>query len=332
MNTSIRAALAFTLGLVLTATAFSQPNELLVLKGADTIRSVTFSPDATILASGANDGTVILWDVKSGKELAAMKFDKRFPNLAFSPDAKALAVAHEGSKEVILLDVQTRKERFRLKAETVWHIAFRPKTNTLAVGGLYGSCKLWDVETGKEQASLALGGATLSLRAMKFSPDGKLLACGHKNGGVSVWDVDAQKKVASGGANHGFGSHAVSSVAFTPDAAKLMFFSGTGGYGGPGDVRPQSISHWEFTKGKQPANYRSAESYVSGISFSPDGRWLAIVDGGTLKLSQWPGVQQITAFKGIRPYAFSPDSKLLATVGAVGEGDKSKTITLWELK
>ena len=317
---------------LLVATAFisalspavaAEPKELRTLKGTGG-SSLVFSPDGKTLASNSrDDGQVKLWDVKSGEELATLKVGKSHSRLAFSPDGKTLAVAQY--KEVILLDVETRKERFSLKADGgVLCIAFRPKTNTLVIGVFRGDCKLWDAETGKEQATLKQD--NLSVHSTAFSPDGKLLAFGHQNGTVTVWDVETQKKVASGGVDHGFGNHSVKTITFTPDATKLIFFAGTGGYG-PGDVREQSISHWEFAKEKKVANTPTTANGVSNISFSPDGRWLAtaVYSPDSLGLDPGPGSKPVTAFKGVRLFAFSPDSKILATVG------EGKTITLWEL-
>ena len=57
------------------------------------ILSLAYSPDGKLLASGAyNESTLMVWDVSSGKVLAALKGHmNRVNSVAFSPDGKTLA-------------------------------------------------------------------------------------------------------------------------------------------------------------------------------------------------------------------------------------------------
>ena len=60
-----------------------------------TVSSVSFSHDATTLASGGWDGTVKLWDVATGANFATLPHTSRVHSVAFSPGGTTLASGTE---------------------------------------------------------------------------------------------------------------------------------------------------------------------------------------------------------------------------------------------
>jgi WD40 repeat protein len=78
------------------------------------INCLAFSTDGT-LASGGEDGVVILWDVTAQQELAALKGDQGpVFALAFSADARTLATASRNGI-VAVWDVPDHKQLDALK-------------------------------------------------------------------------------------------------------------------------------------------------------------------------------------------------------------------------
>jgi WD40 repeat protein len=198
---------------------------------------VVFSPDGKTLASGGRCIQEIrLWDVTTGKQTATLAGHDEYgvPALAFTPDGRTLAsVGYHGG--IKLWDVATGKNTATLKTDDneetyVPAAAFSPDTKTLAAvcpavtveeGGRnvvkdQACIKLWEVATGKEQATLK--GQTANGWPMVFSPDGKTLATGSKDNTIKLWDVATGKELAT------FKGHTgtVLSLAFSEDSRMLV--------------------------------------------------------------------------------------------------------------
>ena len=63
---------------------------------------------------------------------------------------------------------------------------------SIGEGSWGGTIKLWDVATGKEQATLK--GHTDTVVYAAYSPDGKTLASGDGHDRINLWDISVAKK------------------------------------------------------------------------------------------------------------------------------------------
>jgi WD40 repeat protein len=118
-------------------------------EGPELVWSVAFSPDGKTLASASMLGTVLLWNVQTGKRTATLQ--------RFNPN---------GREEDI---------------NPAFSVAFSPDGSVLAVGTVRG-ITVWDVKSGEKVVALSRPSATVW--SLAFSSDGKTLASAGSKGVV----------------------------------------------------------------------------------------------------------------------------------------------------
>jgi RNA polymerase sigma factor (sigma-70 family) len=227
------------------------------------------APGGKLLAAGDGEGTVTLWEVATGKEIAVLAGHLGAVRcVAFSPDGKVLAAGGE-DQTVHLWDIAAKKERDGVQAHagSVDAVAFSPDGKTLATGGRDNAIKLWDVAKFKELAKLE--GHTARVTALTYARDGKTLASGGADGTVRLWDPATHKerlrlKGQTGRAD---------AVAITPDGKAV---AATGYEKGKDGQITGIVRIWDTATGEVRAVLRADMGIPTAAAFSPDGKRLAL--------------------------------------------------------
>ena len=162
-------------------------------------RSLEFSRDGKLMASGSHDGTAILWSTESWKATHTLRNPDRgwiysqagseVQDVAFSPDGKILALASRAGT-VQFWDVVAGKLMDTLKGHSsaVNAVSFSPDGRTLASGSTDQTVRLWNVETRRELMQLGSGGVELDqVQTLSFAPDGRHLLAG--GGHTAFWSA-----------------------------------------------------------------------------------------------------------------------------------------------
>jgi WD40 repeat protein len=290
----------------------------IIASGAETY-VIAFSPDGTILASGASDFTIKLWDVASGNEIRSLVGHTNFiGRLAFSPKGDLLvSMAYE--QPVKLWDVASGRELYTLDASSgARSIAISPDGGILAVTGFGEAITLWDLSSGTELRTISRksgGGSEDGAASVAFSPDGKLLASGYDKGMIVLWDAATWEELQSlTGSPNG-----IYNLAFSPDGTFLA-----------SNTYDEPVKLWDIASGKEHGTlgenqnmwYQpfSSDGKIISSSGFPDGTitvWDA-ASGKELSTLEW-------ASGGGSSIAISPDGKMLAS------GTSSGSVSLFDV-
>jgi WD40 repeat protein len=153
---------------------------------------VAVSPDGRRLAAADVLGTVVVWDLESGRQAARFS-GARGPveRMSFAPAGTRIAATCAGYPCPHLLDLGTGRERAATPGmdHVFGAVAFSPDGGTLALSRTDGCIMLWDVGAGRPRATLR--GHRGLVWALAFSPDGRRLASGGDDMTVRLWDVPA---------------------------------------------------------------------------------------------------------------------------------------------
>ena len=172
------------------------------------VRSVAFSPNGQLLASGSDDNTIRVWDTASGKPLRALRgHGNAVRSIEFSPDGQWVLSGGEDQK-VRVWDVHGYEETRLLHAtllaghvDAVLSARFSRDGRQIITASRDRTASLWDAATGTQLKLFEEGHEFLVSGAAFFGNETAgggpaRLATGAVDNSVRIWDMAAGTAVS----------------------------------------------------------------------------------------------------------------------------------------
>ncbi|MDQ3919622.1 MAG: DUF4062 domain-containing protein, partial [Acidobacteriota bacterium] len=229
----------------------------------DYVQAVAFAPDGRSIVSGADDGTLRLWDAHTGAQLARWQAytewsrDSSVVSVSFSPDGRRVA-AGTWDGRVWLWDVATGEALACCTGheDYVSSVCFSPDGRRLASGSGDATIRLWDASDGARLH--VLRGHLSAVSSVAFLPDGRFLVSGSGDTTVRIWEPSASSPAVA--PHH---RQTIQHLAASPDGS-LIAAAGS------------EVRVWD-AEGRLIASSseRAKSDYVFRLAFLDDGRTLA---------------------------------------------------------
>lgn len=224
------------------------------------VTSVAYGPRGRRAVSGSRDGTLRVWDIVGGEEIARFaEHADAVCSVDFSPAGRRVA---SGSRDetVRVWDLDDGVEIAQLEGHTHWvkSVAFGPEGRRVASGSRDDTLRVWDITRGHEVTSI--DGHSDSVHSVDFGPEGEYLASGSSDTSARIWAVETGEPLARLDGHE----DVVESVAFGPRGRRLATSSWD-----------ETVRVWRVREEREIARFDGHAEKVHAVAFGPQGNRVA---------------------------------------------------------
>lgn len=240
---------------------------------------VAVSPDGSRAISRPQVGTLVLWSIETGEDIATLEIESDSVFQAeFSPDGQTIHVVDGQNILQFESDSGESAESITLPVDTIYQIAYQHDQILIAVVGVDSTLAVWDVAANEMRFEIGEE-ITTRFSIMEFNTDGSILITpnvvetdfgGYT--GYTIPDVDLWDTVT--GENLRTLPYSQSRFHIAPDGSSYAFID----YNGKITIR-DILTDDDILSLGDPSSF-NPNNYMSRPLVSPDGQWVAARNSG----------------------------------------------------
>ncbi len=271
------------------------------------VTALAFHPSAPLLATGATDETVRLWDLREGRQVALLQgHTGTIENLRFSADGRRLLSSSQDST-VHIWNVANGRLRATLNghANSVFSASYSQDGQKIVTASADATVRIWDAGSAREIVRLL--SHTGPVVWAEFADGDRSIVSASWDGTIKTWSASGH-------------TGKVNDLKFSPDG-RVVATAGTDG----------TIHLWDAVSGDQVQVLVKHKVSVTNLRFSHDGRSLVSGDSSG-RIEVWdPATGQNIAslccqIDGVSDLVLSADGSRLLSAA------KSAGVALWDVK
>jgi WD40 repeat protein len=241
-----------------------------------TINDCTVSRDGSKFVTASDDGTLRVWDSRSGRSLTELKGHKGnvWRVIALADGRQIASASEDGTARIWRLDTDQAVHELSGHESPVYNLAAFADGRRLATASADGTARIWDVTSGaqllvlKPPAGDSQGSP--SIYGIGVTPDGSRVVTGDDSGTAVVWDASTGQPL------HTLKGHSreIYRLAVSPGGERVV----TGSYDNTARI-------WDISTGSLLHTLAGHEKRVRNVAFTANGgRAVTASYDGTLRV------------------------------------------------
>ncbi|QRK06707.1 SIR2 family protein [Archangium violaceum] len=274
------------------------------------------TPDGRRVVSSADDNTLKVWELETGRELATLQgHSGPVTGCAVTPDGRRV-VSSSDDNTLKVWELETGRELATLQGHSgrVTQCVVTPDGRCVVSSSGDNTLKVWELETRQELVTLR--GHHSYVTGCAVTPDGRRMVSSSWDNTLKVWELETARELATL-AGHPWN---VTGCVVTQDGRRVV-----------SSCEDNTLKVWELETGRELATLQGHLWSVTGCAVTPDGHCVVSSSwDNTLKVWELETGRELATLEGhsgrVTGCAVTPDGRRMVS------SSWDNTLKVWELE